>query len=549
MRIAVLLLCHEPPRQLARRLTSAFFSHPDIKVYIHYDAKRSSERLSELKSLVPAGVQHTFIEPRVRCHWGEYSLVEATHRLLAGALTDSSFHADHLVLLSGSCVPFRPVASLQAYLSHHPDIEFIQAKDISRERWIKDGLESERFQFYFPFNYITQKPWFELATHLQRNMGIRRSAPSDLRVHFGSQWFCLTRSTADKVDVALRQRSLKKFFQHSWIPDEFAIQSLVATLCKPSKIAGYSLTYYEFDESGKPLVLDSGHLDHLLKQPFFFARKLAPEATGLFAQIDRHTQEVEPDLEYFNRVGSATIDYQRHLAAAATQKALRARVGSTKDMWRGPMDSNRRYYYVLYSSSRAWLLHLIRHAREHNEAVLPLFDLPFDPHGAEIAGGQVSYMGFKPADRLRRDHDNSAYLYEIVNSHVLQPAAFGLDMRRESWPRDFVRWDTHATLIDCDPKLSREQRAACALDELQRASDGDLVKETLAAMATGDTLPDEYIATIQSAQEFSCQFLRLEDLGAELGDVSLFALREAWHRLAPGEFFSPPAAAWRRFWQ
>jgi Core-2/I-Branching enzyme len=546
-KIAIVLLCHEAPRQVAKRLAAPFFQSGDVKVYIHYDAQRPLAKLEELKKALPPELQCQVLDDRVKCKWGEYSLVEATHRLMQAALADPGFDATHLVLMSASCVPIRPLSSLQAYLQSRPGIDFIQAQDISQKRWVKDGLEAERYQYYFPFNYITQKSLFERFTALQRDMKIRRKKPEDLTIHFGSQWFCLTRETASEVSEELKQPALKTFFKHSWIPDEFAIQSLVAKVRKPAQIAGFNLTYYEFDERGRPLILDNGHFPHLLRQPFFFARKLAAEAAQLHAEIDEFTSQPETDFSYFEHVGSATIDYQRHLILATTRKNLRSSLGSTKDMWRGPMDSNSRDYYVVHASSRRWLVQVMRAARLGSGSALPLFDLPFDEYRPEWAE-QPGYFGFGAQDRYRRDHDPSAYLFEMVHCHAAQPAAFGLDLRRSGWIRDFVRWDSNATLVNCDPWTTREQRAATALDELTSARDAELVKATLHAMSTGGPLPDDHADQIRAA-DHTCQFITLRDLGADVGDATLLALRNAMQMLDPKDCYVPSDVAWRRFWR
>lgn len=546
-KIAILLLCHEAPRQVAKRLSAPFFQSKDVKVYLHYDAQRPQAKLDELEQALPQTLQHQSLRSRVKCRWGEYSLVDATHRLMQAAVEDAEFKATHLVLMSASCVPMRPLSSLQAYLVRHPGMDFIQAQDISQKRWVKDGLEAERYRYYFPFNYITQKTLFERFTALQRDLKVARRKPDDLSIHFGSQWFCLTRETAEEVSRELSRPELQRFFRHSWIPDEFAIQTLVAKVRKPSQIAGFNLTYYEFDERGRPLILDNGHFGHLMRQPFFFARKLAAEASQLNRQIEEYTQQPESDLSYFDSVGSATIDYQRHLILATTRKHLRSSLGSTKDMWRGPMDSNARDYYVVHASSRRWLVQLMRAARLTSGSVLPLFDLPFDEFRPEWAE-QPNYFGLGRQDRYRRDHDPSAYLYEMVHCHPNQPAAFGLDLRRGGWIRDFVRWDSNATLVNCDPWTTREQRAATALDELTSARDAELVKATMHAMSTGGPLPDDHADQIRSS-DHACQFVTLRDLGDQVGDATLLALRNAMQMLDTKECYVAPDVAWRMFWR
>src|SRR4051812_35177459 len=173
MRIAVLLLCHEAPDVIARRLGSAFYRSPDVKVYIHHDRKSPHHDRAAFEAALPEGVQWQWLADALHCRWGEYSLVEATLRLMRAALADTGFAADHLLHASGTCRPIRPLASLQAFLRERPDVDFIQAHDISRSRWTKGGLERERFEWWFPFNFVTQHRWFELANRLQAMLGVR----------------------------------------------------------------------------------------------------------------------------------------------------------------------------------------------------------------------------------------------------------------------------------------------------------------------------------------------------------------------------------------
>jgi hypothetical protein len=479
--------------------------------------------------------------------------------MIDAALADSGFAADHLVLLSGSCVPYRPVASLQAYLRQRPGIEFIQAQDPRQGRWIQDGLESERFEYYFPFNYRTHRRWFEWLTERQREFRIRRRVPQGLTVHFGSQWFCLTRATAASVAEALRRPDIRRWLRWSWIPDEFAIQTLVAAARPRAAIAGFNLTYYEFGPRGQPVVLENGHLAHLLEQPFFFARKLAPEAAALAHALDTRTAEPESDLGYFERVGTPTAHLARHLAEVTAGAAARAHVGTVEDLARGALASNKRRYYVLRASSRAWLLALLRQAR--GETRLPIFDAPFDRQAARIAG-EGGHRGFTPHDTYRRDHDPAAYLLELIQTDPVQPAAFGLDLRRASWARDAVRADSRATIIDVDPPLTREQRAATMLAELDQASDAGVILPLLLAMRDGGPLPDERFLIGPATHPASpavppasppappaCQTVALRDLGPELGDATLLALRTAYHALDPAPHHVAPGSAWRQFWK
>jgi hypothetical protein len=529
---------------VARRLTLPFYEHPDVATYVHYDAARSPTQRAELERLLQGRGRFRFVASPVHCQWGEHSLVEATRRLMELALADD-FGATHVVLLSASCVPYRPVASLQAFLAERPDTEFIQAQDISRQRWIQDGLERERYEYYFPFNYRGRKAWFEWATARQRELGVRRKVPDGLNVHFGSQWFCLTRATVAAVAKDLARSDIQRWLRWSWIPDEFAIQTLVRKACPPARIAGHNLTYYEFNARGQPLVLEDDHLSHLLAQPFFFARKVAAEARRLEAQVADYTTRPEADQSYFLRIGQATSHFARFQAEVAAGSALRAHVGTIIDGWRGPMEGNRRRYYVLHASSRDWLLALISAAAR--DRTLPIFELPFDPMRPPVMPGDVRF-GVRSTDAARRDYEPQAFMFELVNAHPSEPSAFGLQIDRPSRTRDFIRWDAPAVLIDCDPPLTREQRAAALLDGLAVAQDKPVIEAALLAMRKGAPLPhDAFLGELQGAA--ACQTAALRELGAALGDRTLLALRTAYHAMDPTPYHPEAGAAWRQFWK
>lgn len=542
MKIAVLLLCHESPALVAGRLGSPFYNSPDVKVYIHYDGRRDEESLGRLTRALPPQVQVSVLTDRVTCGWGEYSLVEAAHRLMKAALSDPDFEPDYLALISGSCLPIRPLASLQEYLRRRNGIDFIQAVDVSQRSWVRGGLERERYQLYFPFNFQTQRRLFEHATKWQQRWKVQRKMPADLRVHFGSQWFCLTRRTAAAVSERLSEPELHRFFSQSWIPDEFAIQTLVAAVQRPAFIAGHNLTYYEFDDQGRPLVLDNGHLEHLKRQPFFFARKVSPYADELVADIDAYVAQPELDYSYFSRMGHATNDYQRFLARALTVRTARAHVGNIEDTWRGVMDYNRRPYYVLYSASSRFLQQLLQEAR--GTAHLPIFDYLFDPAQLVPAVETGSWFGLQSGMRARRDHDPGAFLREVVTVDGSQPTAFALDPATPCWARSFVLWDPNATLVCCDPPgIDKMQTAEAALREISSASDTVLMTRTLDAAASDKWLPQDHFKEAFHGGKHSCRRMNLADVPSDGSPQTLLALRDATQRVDAWRFYAPASVA------
>ena len=59
----------------------------------------------------------------MRCEWGTWALVAATQAAADVMLRDFP-EVRHVFLASGSCLPLRPVAELQAYLARAPRHRF-----------------------------------------------------------------------------------------------------------------------------------------------------------------------------------------------------------------------------------------------------------------------------------------------------------------------------------------------------------------------------------------------------------------------------------------
>jgi hypothetical protein len=546
MKIAVLLLAHESPAALAAHLASPFWRHPDVKVYLHWDGRHDAAQLATLKAALPGDVSCQVLEDRVVVKWGEHSIVEATRRLMAAALADAAFGAERLLLASASCEPIRPVATLQRFLAARPGIEFIQAHDIALGRWVDDGLEEERFRWFFPFNFATQRGLFEFATRWQRRLRVRRRVPGGLRIHFGSQWFCLTRETAAEVTALLARPDLERFFRRSWIPDEFAIQSLVAHVRTPDRIAGHGLTYYEFDRRGRPLVLDNGHLGHVLAQPFFLARKLAPEAAALRAAL--HAECARPDdgddPAWFARAGQPTADFRRFLARAETDPAARSSIGSFTPEAGGAMATNRRPYYVLHGTARGYLLALLRRARR--DGPLPLFDFPFERTGMRLAAERHAWYGLRPEDRWRAKYDPRAFLRELVqvDPDPGRPTAFAIDAGVDNAVSEFVARDPRAVIVDCDPPgLDRRRRAAAALCQVVARHDAWILEPTMKALRDGTPLPQDRWRDPATRVAGGARYVALGDLLLDAGDATAAALAEAARDVPAADWYPDREAA------
>jgi hypothetical protein len=277
-RVAFILLCHKDPDAIldqVARLTAA-----GDYVAIHFDASAAAADYRKITGALADHPNVTFVTRRVRCGWGEWSLVEATLRGLQAALAAFA-QATHFYMLSGDCMPIKSADYAHRFLDMH-DKDFIESFDFFDTDWIKTGFREERLIYRHYFNERSQKRRFYAAFALQKRFNITRALPSGINVMIGSQWWCLRRRSVEAVLAFTRQRpDVIRFFRTTWIPDETFFQTLVRHLVPGREIESRTLTFLMFSDYGMPVSFYNDHADFLLGQDALFARKISAEAHGL----------------------------------------------------------------------------------------------------------------------------------------------------------------------------------------------------------------------------------------------------------------------------
>lgn len=219
-----------------------------------------------------------------RTEWGMMGLVDATLDALSRMRTAEGTLPDHVCLLSGSCLPIRPVTELVAFLSRYPEHEFIEAVPADGDGWVQGGLSAERFRYWFPFSWRRQRWLFDRAVDFQRWLGVRRRVPEGLTPHIGLQWWALRGATLTAILDHPDLPRWRRFFRRCWIPDECFFQTIVPALTD-GKLRGFPLTLQRFDPDGRPYVFHDDHTALLLGAGYFFARKVDPDADGLYRRF------------------------------------------------------------------------------------------------------------------------------------------------------------------------------------------------------------------------------------------------------------------------
>lgn len=276
MTVAVAILAHQKLGRVAD--LARFLIESGVYVVIHVDAKVSGPRFNEFKTSLSQHPEILWVD-RMACDWGDFSLVQATLNMSRAALNKWA-DASHVQLISGDSLPIRPISDLNSFLDEHADTDYIESVLVNGNNWVKDGLGIERFTLHFPFSWKSQRKLFDIWVDLQRKLKIHRRIPEGMRLHIGSQWWCLTRKTLLAILDDQNRISNDRYFAKCWIPDE----SYFSTLARKhsAKIESRSLVFSKFDYQGKPIIFYDDHLEALSGLDEYFTRKVWYGAAKLY---------------------------------------------------------------------------------------------------------------------------------------------------------------------------------------------------------------------------------------------------------------------------
>ncbi len=314
LKLGFALLAHEGVEAVSE-LVDTLIGDGDA-VGIHYDARSPMPDYLALHARYADNPQVLFAR-RVPCGWGDFSLVEGTLNALV-ELKLSGAGLDYVYLLSGADLPLKSLRALKTFLAANlrDRTEFIESVPLGPTKWVRGGLEAERFAYRHYFNERRHPLLFKRCWTVQRLLGLKRKAPRGIQISLGSQWWCLTWDTCQKIlDVVSREPDIDRFFRTTWIPDESYFQTLVRKVAGDARVAGFSLTFYQFSDYGKPVVFHDEHYSFLIRQNFFFGRKAAHSAKKLRRKFHRIGRSGElPDFDY-RRIGryTAEIDTYRNV--------------------------------------------------------------------------------------------------------------------------------------------------------------------------------------------------------------------------------------------
>ncbi len=303
-KIAYVLLCHKNPEAIvsqAEGLTAA-----GDCISIHFDAKASAADYRIITTALADNPNVAFAK-RVKCGWGEWSLVEGTLNAVIAA--DAAFpDATHFYMVSGDCMAVKPASYVHRFLDEN-DKDFVEHNDFFDSDWIKTGMKEDRLLFRHWFNERSQKNLFYNSLKLQRLLKLKREVPENLDIMIGSQWWCLRRRTIEAILHFTRERKdIMRFFRTTWIPDETFFQTLALHLVPKAEVENRTLTFLIFSDYGMPVTFFNDQYEFLLAQDYLFARKISPYALALKEKLSKLYAGGDIDLNITNE-GRTLYDF------------------------------------------------------------------------------------------------------------------------------------------------------------------------------------------------------------------------------------------------
>ena len=239
-----LILAHKNPLQLSRMI-----EHLDdgaSKFFIHLDAKTPIEPFTACLE----GAHIRFIDKRERCVWGDFSIVQATIRLMEAASKEQGF----FILMSGQDYPIQSQEYINDFLERNKEFDFIEIEPLE-EKWkpkmVKDKLEHYHIlhseerghsNCYAPFAHCSVFQKLRTLMHLlkgrlsMKNFKLLCSLPKRIapfeRQYAGSQFWAFSERTFYAVLNYIREHkaALEGYYKYTSSPDEIYFHSVLMNL-------------------------------------------------------------------------------------------------------------------------------------------------------------------------------------------------------------------------------------------------------------------------------------------------------------------------------
>lgn len=443
------MIAHSEPILVSRLINTLInCSH---KVAVHYDAKRPIEEFDALVREFDKNDDVQFAK-RVPVAWAEWSVVEATLNCL-DVIEAAGWEPDYVYLMSGSDYPIRASRDLETFLERNNGDEFIESVPADTVKWVKSGPQRERYQYRWFTNWRAQPFLTNNIFELQKRLHLERPFVRQMIPHLGSQWWVMTWSTLKQIMRLAREPDIVAFFRTTLVPDELFFQTLVRQIVTDHRVIGCTLTLYQFTDYGYPVVYHADHIDYLVRQRFFMARKLSSQAMTLRDRLDAFWvgEKKAPAFEDED-VGIRSSEYE-DWRLAHREGAPNAPLIAATDPGRAVRSIGKPQVCIMgTSTTELKLLHSII-GRNQN---VTMHGQIFHPAAIEFAGAESSFASYDVKDVHVRDVSRGDFLLDIVRARPAHATAYLVRWGQGKQIMDSLmqRANVKVIVLDGDPLVS-----------------------------------------------------------------------------------------------
>ena len=283
MKLAILILAHKNPKQLAHLVKS--LSHSETAIFIHLDAKSNRNEFQnefDLQSVHPE-----YMIQKIDIVYSSITYIEATLLLMKEAVAKE---CNYFVLLSGLDLPLKPIQQIVDFFRTHQENDYF---DYTPMPYAKLGYQGRtRTEFY---NFIVRNQMETLfpPTQIEHQMSWKgkllnywlliknrgrtlRTFPMNHQPYYSSQWWNLSlESVYYIIDFIEKNPSYYQWYQHALHPEEMFFQTILLNSPRSNKTVNNNLRYIRWQEGKKhPEMIDISELEQIgLSSDALFARK------------------------------------------------------------------------------------------------------------------------------------------------------------------------------------------------------------------------------------------------------------------------------------
>jgi hypothetical protein len=231
VKIAYLVLAHHDPIHLERLVKAIDYQ---ARIFIHLDKKTNIDKYIHISKINSVD----FLFDRINVYWGGLSIVKAVLKLIQAALA-SQEKFSHLVFISGSDYPIKPISTFYDFLQRHPEQEFIKLTNLNKSPFPSEKRLT-KYWFMEPLQYSYNDRFIRQLLQKAFSLGVTRKPPSNVNLAWGSgHWAITSECGAFILKYLEKNPSFLKFYKYAHAPDEHFFHTVIANSPFMDKAGGF----------------------------------------------------------------------------------------------------------------------------------------------------------------------------------------------------------------------------------------------------------------------------------------------------------------------